>query len=339
MTLVASCQCGQSFAASPHLAGKTLPCPACGRALTVPTQAPAALQPIAPKQFAPDPFAQPSYPPTAGKPAYQQPGGRPATAGGLSLQTKLLIGGAAGGGLLLLGLVAVMCYWFLGSSARVAGGPAMRTNSGPPPGFGMPPPGFQPTPWQNPPHITPPPRPSMPSGSSPARPGFGQYSSSPNNSPRLAMSSPFQVAGQFTIDSPTDCLWKEKAIDTYGGVPSRLYQGDRPRTKGFLTVRVAEIPQAKQDQREAVLERTAIEISKAVQDAGKTLGEIKGLEVRPNIPDTVEFTYTYTDEFGRKLGGGRLVFGTKRIAITKYLCTDNSDAEFLRAVLRTYREL
>ena len=30
------CQCGQQFAAQPHLFGKTVPCPACGRQLTIP---------------------------------------------------------------------------------------------------------------------------------------------------------------------------------------------------------------------------------------------------------------------------------------------------------------
>ena len=35
-----ACQCGQRFAAADHLAGKTVPCPVCGRAISVPHQAP-----------------------------------------------------------------------------------------------------------------------------------------------------------------------------------------------------------------------------------------------------------------------------------------------------------
>lgn len=42
MSLIASCRCGQSFQASPDLAGRTVACPACGSPLTVPKGAGAA---------------------------------------------------------------------------------------------------------------------------------------------------------------------------------------------------------------------------------------------------------------------------------------------------------
>src|SRR5688572_2836884 len=108
MSLVASCQCGQRFAAIPQLAGKTVPCPACGRALTVPTED-LALVPLANDLFVElnhPQFSKSATPVSAGLPPYQPPFGRPAgTGSGLSMNTKVLLGVAAGGGLLLVLIV------------------------------------------------------------------------------------------------------------------------------------------------------------------------------------------------------------------------------------------
>lgn len=79
-SLVVSCQCGQSFAASPDLAGQTLPCPNCGRPITVAPQANASLgtTPLAASGYSPPFAAAPIAPGFSGAALSPGMGGMPA---------------------------------------------------------------------------------------------------------------------------------------------------------------------------------------------------------------------------------------------------------------------
>lgn len=105
MSIRATCPCGQAFLAKPELAGKTVKCPACGKAFQVPLAvAPDPLGPVDLRQMefgsAPLPAARPA--PLAAAPTYQAPRRAKGKGGGRGLVIGLIVAGAVVGGIMIL---------------------------------------------------------------------------------------------------------------------------------------------------------------------------------------------------------------------------------------------
>jgi hypothetical protein len=119
MPVVASCRCGQRFLAQDHLLGRTVPCPACGNPLMIPTADDGELQ-LAPAQVQPQPQLHPKpgsqysaqqYPAQPNPPQSNplQPSARPysssASSSGSGSQLGWIL--SIGGGLVVLVLVLI----------------------------------------------------------------------------------------------------------------------------------------------------------------------------------------------------------------------------------------
>ena len=78
-----------------------------------------------------------------------------------------------------------------------------------------------------------------------------------------------------------------------------------------------------------------------LMDELRELGvEIKGLEQSQSIPNVVEFSFVLLGKNNnRTVGGGRVVFGSKRIGLVIYGCRNADDAQVLETAVESYQEL
>ncbi|WP_425614777.1 hypothetical protein NA78x_004656 [Anatilimnocola sp. NA78] len=309
MSLVVTCQCGQSFSAPLQLAGQTLACPKCTRPLMVPLPRPA----TGPDEYVlqrPAAVVQPAYHPASAS-------SLPITSGGLSTNVKVALGAAAA----CLILLSVICG--VGAILFVGGRPANQPPNLGPAQFGqMPQPAF-------------PPRPTFPPA--PPPPVVGAPPSNPIAS-ALPGGVTFTRPGYFAVAAPLGWTWTESPEKKFAGMPGRMFIAQPPNRNAEFKVRQVDIPRADNEQRLGVVEGLSAQLENMAKQVNGTNLAVSGLSNRGKIPDSFDFSFSFQLGRSRVTGGGRVIFGNKRMSMLTYTSDNSHTTQTLRAAASTYHE-
>lgn len=340
MSLVVSCQCGQSFAALPSLAGQTLPCPACGRPLTVPWQ------PVAPLPMPPRPLAPtPTFITT------------PASAdSGLSPLLKIVIGCAAGV-IVLLGCVIVGREVF----ARLSKEPALAAKAeliapaeartapelSPPVPRPADLPGIPLLPEQSPldgpraeafPEI--PPQPPQPLVKAPETETPPPAPAAPPPDPRM-----LKLPGNAALTMPDGIDWKLEKVAGRKEVERAAITCINGQVNGRLFVEVLETDGSMaQAQRSVLLKRKSEQMHAEFHDRmkgvqGSKRMQLSGLGLNGRVPDNLFFSFSVDVNGVQSFGGGRIHFGQDRVHILEFTADDGVTLNNFQSLLATFRAL
>ena len=149
----------------------------------------------------------------------------------------------------------------------------------------------------------------------------------------------YSLPSKFSISVPVEVRLENPVEEQLGGRATLTVAGKLSSGYGVFNTRLIEVPKATNTQRQQALEGIVEDIQNLARSTGRTAVEIKGLETTGKIPDAVEYSYVLQKAGDNRIGGGRLVFGPKRIVLGAFHCKNAADAQILKAAMRTFKAL
>lgn len=319
MTIKVTCRCGQSFAAHPGYAGRTVPCPACRQPLTVLQADAFDLEPLAP----PAPTVSKSLPPAPVQ----------ASSGGRNLTLLLAIGGGAAIFLLVTcGVLGAVVYSGYSNARDVATRTIENSDFG---GLQVPLDELQKQAAESSKEMQ---KLLGQPGEAPVS-NKGPASTDPASLLLLAKMSPHVVPGAFSIAASPELVWEDfpKNFDSLTPTQTSYAKKPGPTITDTLIVQLTDTPNAPQRHR-----LVHVQLQKAYLVPFSSLHPVralKGLDITEDIPDVVSYTYEFQvgDDYGR--GAGKIIFGSKRISVMSGRVFDPKDFRALEVSLASFVEL
>jgi len=149
----------------------------------------------------------------------------------------------------------------------------------------------------------------------------------------------FTQPGYFSVTAPLGWNWTEDPDKDFGSSTGRTFIAQQGNRKGYLRVRQVDIPRADNEFRIGVLTGLSTQVEEAAAQCNATNLAVSGLSHRGKIPDSLDFSYSMQTGRTRTVGGGRIIFGRKRVSIVTYVSDVSNTAQSLKAAAGTYQEL